>query len=89
MITQAVKYNDSTFSFFCLSVYSKHMQFNIGSFILGFMVIADNFGSGAASYSRYKMVGMVTSVVGLLMMFNLHTIVLDLIGNAFFGGVRR
>ena len=78
------------------------MQFNIGSFILGFMVmvaglllarfykwVADNFGSGAASYSRCKMVGMVTSVVGLLMMFNLHTIILDLIGNAFFGGVRR
>ncbi len=45
--------------------------------------------SHARFYSRYKMVGMVTSVVGLLMMFNLHTIILDLIGNAFFGGVRR
>jgi hypothetical protein len=41
--------------------------------------VADNFGSGAASYDRYKLVALITCLAGILIMFNLHILVLQLI----------
>lgn len=48
--------------------------------------IADNFGSGISSYSRYKLVGVIITVSGLVMIFNLHTIVLNLLAYLITGG---
>ena len=51
--------------------------------------IADNFGWGVNSYQKYQLVGVGLCVVGILMIFNLHTLLLDLIGNLFFGSMKR
>ena len=49
--------------------------------------VADNLGSGASSYDRFKLVGIISAVAGLLIMFNLHVIILDFIANTFFGAL--
>ncbi|MDR0591351.1 MAG: hypothetical protein LBG75_02235 [Candidatus Nomurabacteria bacterium] len=41
--------------------------------------IADNFGAGVVSYDRYKLVAVITVVVGILIMLNLHILVLTFI----------
>ena len=69
-------------------------EFSIGSFFVGLLilaagvafvkwhqVIADNFGSGVASYDRYKLTGFIACGLGLIVMINLHTTLL----RAFFG----
>lgn len=49
--------------------------------------VADNFGWGANSYNKYQMIGVGMCVVGIIMIFNLHTLILDLIGTTFFGAI--
>ena len=49
--------------------------------------VADNLVFGVASYNKVKLVGVITSVAGLVIMFNLHTLILDLLANVFFGAV--
>lgn len=49
--------------------------------------IADNLGSGVVSYNRFKYVGIGVTVAGLVIFFNLHTLVLDLIAHIFFGSM--
>ncbi|MDX2776268.1 hypothetical protein PV379_02740 [Streptomyces caniscabiei] len=64
-------------------------EFSVGSFFVGLLilaagiafvkwhqVIADNFGSGVASYDRYKLWAFITCSVGLVVMLNLHTMLL-------------
>ena len=78
------------------------MHFSFGWFLAGvvsavagiimtrfYKQIADNFGSGVTSYNRYKYIGIGLTVVGLVLIFNLHSIVLDFIANTFFGAMRR
>ena len=38
--------------------------------------IADNFASGVSSYEKVKLFGVITTVVGLIIMANLHTLIL-------------
>ena len=38
--------------------------------------IADNFASGVSSYEKVKLFGIITTVVGLIIMANLHTLIL-------------
>ncbi|MDR0957226.1 MAG: hypothetical protein LBM09_01460 [Candidatus Nomurabacteria bacterium] len=56
-------------------------------FVRFYKQIADNFGSGAASYERYKLVGLIIAIFGILMMFNLHNLIFKFIANLIFGGV--
>ena len=64
-------------------------EFSIGSFFIGllilaagvafvrwYQVIADNLGSGVASYDRYKLWAFITCGLGLIVMVNLHTMIL-------------
>jgi uncharacterized membrane protein YidH (DUF202 family) len=64
-------------------------EFSIGSFFIGLLilaagiafvrwhqVIADNFGSGVASYDRYKLWAFIACGVGLIVMLNLHAMLL-------------
>jgi hypothetical protein len=64
-------------------------EFSLGSFFLGLLIlavgvafmrwhqwVADNFGSGVSSYERYKFWALVTCVVGLIVMINLHVVIL-------------
>ena len=45
--------------------------------------IADNFGSGVVSYERYRMWGLITVVVGFLVMLNVHTLLLGALLDSF------
>lgn len=49
--------------------------------------IADNFLYGVGSYNKVKKVGVITIIVGMLVVFNLHVLVLELIANTFFGSL--
>jgi len=64
-------------------------EFSIGSFFIGlvivaagiafvrwYQVIADNLGSGVASYDRFRLWAFITCGVGLVVMVNLHTMLL-------------
>ena len=48
--------------------------------------IADNMGSGVASYQRYKLVALGICGAGMIMMFNVHTLVIAFIAKLIFGG---
>ena len=50
--------------------------------------LADNFGSGLASYDRFRLAGLITCGVGLAIMLSLHTIPLNWLVNSLFGGGR-
>jgi len=56
-------------------------------FLRYYKQVADNIGSGVASYERYKIVALCVSGAGILMMFNLHNLVIGFIANLIFGGV--
>jgi hypothetical protein len=43
--------------------------------------VADEFGAGAASYDRYKLVALITCGVGMAIMFNLHILILEFIAH--------
>ena len=64
-------------------------EFSTGSFFIGlliliagaalarwYQVVADNFGSGVASYDRYKLWALITCALGFVVMLNLHTVIL-------------
>ena len=74
-------------------------EFSIGSFFIGLLIllagaafvrwyqwVADNFGSGVVSYDRYRLVALLTCVLGLIVMINLHTTTLVLLFDAIFPG---
>jgi hypothetical protein len=56
-----------------------------GSLVIYYRPIADNFGSGAASYDRYRIWGLVGCGIGFIVMLNLHTFFLTLLYSQFFG----
>lgn len=47
-----------------------------GAITVFYKPISDNFAHGISSYDRVKLVGIITSVVGLIVMTNLHTLLL-------------
>ena len=74
-------------------------EFSFGSFFIGFIIllagvafvrwhqwVADNFGSGVASYDRYKLYALLTCGLGLIVMTNLHTAILLWFFGLFFAG---
>jgi hypothetical protein len=75
-------------------------EFSIGSFFLGlvilivgaafvrwYQVIADNLGSGVASYDRFKLWAFITCGVGFIVMLNLHTLILGWFVSLLFPGI--
>ena len=48
--------------------------------------IADNLANGVKSYDHVKLFGVITTVIGLLVAANLHTLVLTLLVNIIRGG---
>ena len=72
-------------------------EFSTGALFLGIIIvivgavfvryyqwIADNFGSGVASYDRYKLYAILTCVFGILMMANLPGYILGMIVSSIF-----
>lgn len=72
--------------------------FSWGWFLIGFIVllgsgaltawyrpVADNFGSGPASYDRFRLWGVIGCGIGFILMLNLHTLILTAIFSQFFG----
>ena len=72
-------------------------NFNIGWLIFGILVlvagilivvyyqtISDRLASGVSSYDRVKLVGIITAIVGIIIMTNLHTLLLSLFVNLVF-----
>ena len=72
-------------------------EFSIASFFVGLIIlalgvvfvrfhqwVADNFGNGASSYDRYKLYAFLACGIGLIVMVNLHTVILNSIANAIF-----
>lgn len=64
-------------------------EFSFGSFFIGLLIlivgivftrwyqtIADNLGSGVASYDRFRLVGLLACALGFIVMLNLHTLIL-------------
>ena len=72
-------------------------EFSWGWFFIGFLIVvggvvfvrfhqwaADNFGGGVSSYDRFKLWAVITCIVGVLVMLNLHTFILkSLLSNLF------
>lgn len=67
-------------------------NFSFGWFILGvfifvagtlitvkYQTIADNLAGGVSSYNKVKLFGLITAVVGFVVMANLHTLILSLL----------
>lgn len=65
-------------------------ELSLGSLIVGILIllagvifmrfhqwIADNFGGGIGSYERYKLYALATCTLGLVVMVNLHTMILE------------
>ena len=80
------------FPLFPQACYNQLMswEFSIGWFILGILILAAGaaivvfyhqisygIASGASSFDRVKLFGIVTCIVGLLIMANLHTALLN------------
>ena len=74
-------------------------EFSFASFFIGLLilvagaafvrwhqVIADNMGSGVASYERYKLWAFITCGVGLVVMLNLHIVLLGWFFSMLFPG---
>ena len=72
-------------------------NFSFGWFFVGVLIlaagtaitvfyqkIADNIASGVSSYEKIKLFGIITAVVGFLIMANLHTLILSLFVNLVF-----
>lgn len=54
-------------------------------FVRFHQAIANNFGSGVASYDRYKLYAFITCGLGLVVMVNLHTMLLTWFFSSIFG----
>ena len=76
-------------------------EFSILSFFIGLLILiasatvivfhrplADNLSSGVSSYDKFKMWGVISCVVGLLVMINLHWFLLSLLLSAFIPGLK-
>jgi len=74
-------------------------EFSVGAFFVGliilaagvafakwYQVIADNLGSGVASYDRYRLWAFITCGLGLVVMVNLHTMILQWFFSMLFPG---
>lgn len=48
-------------------------------------VIADNLGSGVASYDRYKLYALIACILGFIVMLNLHSVILGWFFGMVFG----
>ena len=72
-------------------------EFSIGWFFMGLIIlavgitfvkyyqwIADNLGSGVASYDRFRLVAFIACGLGLIVMVNLHTLILTALIQAIF-----
>lgn len=72
-------------------------EFSIASFFVGLIIltlgvvfvrfhqwVADNFGNGVSSYDRYKLYAFLACGIGLIVMVNLHSVILNSIANAIF-----
>ena len=72
-------------------------EFSIGSFFIGLIImiagalflrfnkpIADNLGSGVASYDHFKLAALITCGVGFLVCLNLHWFILANLLGMFF-----
>ena len=75
-------------------------EFSVAWFVVGFLVtvtgglfmkyhqfVADNLGGGIGSYDRYKLAALITIVMGLIFMVNLHSIILYWIFSGLFSGI--
>lgn len=75
-------------------------HFSLAWFVIGFLItvaggvfmqyhqfVADNLGGGIGSYDRYKLAALITIVIGLIAMVNLHTLILGWIFNGLFSGI--
>lgn len=74
-------------------------EFSFGSLFVGLIILAvgaamtvyhqklaDNFGSGLASYDRFKFWSLIVCVAGPAIMLSLHTIPLNWLARSLFGG---
>lgn len=52
-----------------------------GLIVIFYKQIADNLASGVQSYGKVKAFGVVTSIIGLICVANLHILILTLIVN--------
>lgn len=52
-----------------------------------FKQASDNFGAGLATYNKFRLAGIIVTSVGILMVFNLHTLLLDFIAHVIFGAL--
>ena len=88
-----------TYSKSTKSCYNTIMNWNfsIGWFLFGVILliagilitvfyqpIADNAANGVTSYQKIKLAGIITSVLGIVVMANLHTAILTLLVNLIF-----
>lgn len=55
-----------------------------GLIVIFYRQIADNFVNGVSSYDKVKIFGIVTAVIGLVCMANLHTLILTWLVNLIF-----
>ncbi len=75
-------------------------EFSLGSFFFGIMIIiagillvrfhawfADNFAGGVGSYERFKFFGAAACLLGTIVSFNLHTLVLGALVRAIFPAI--
>ena len=46
--------------------------------------LADNFGSGVASYDHFQLFGLIACGVGLIVMLNVHTLLIRMLFSMFF-----
>jgi len=73
-------------------------ELSLGSFFIGLLIvavgvvfvryhqgIADNLGSGVASYDRYKLYAFITCGLGFMVMINLHVALLAWFFGSIFG----
>jgi hypothetical protein len=56
-------------------------------FVRYYRQVADNMGSGVASYDRFRIAAVATCAVGILMMFNLHSLIIGWLAKLIFGGI--
>ena len=72
-------------------------ELSLGSFVIGLMIlavgvvfvrfyqwVADNFGGGVGSYERYRLYALLTCVLGVVVMINLHAMLLTWFFGLFF-----
>ena len=75
------------------------MSFSIGALIIGFIIlaaggacvvfyqqIADNVAHGVSSYDHVKLFGIITIIIGFLVMTNLYSVVLNALVSLIFPG---